>query len=102
MKSNTILNFMIQDHKKIIKLLDLVESNIGNDFELIIKSFNNFEWNFEKHLFVEEKAIFASDTPIDLTIKYPIILELLEEHIVLLDMLTEMRKNLLRKQKKEI
>lgn len=88
---------MMKDHDKILKLLEKVIINIGKDFKSALKSFNAFEWNFEKHVFVEERAIFASDNPTNIVEKYPIITELLEEHLVLLDYLSEMRKDLLRK-----
>jgi len=87
----------MKDHEKILKLLETIETNIEQDFELVLKSFNAFEWNFEKHVFVEERAIFASDNPTNIVKKYPIILELQEEHLVLFDNLSEMRKDLLRK-----
>jgi len=99
MKTYKILDFMVKDHAVILDLLGEIEKNIGGDFEILLKSFNSFEWCFEKHIFVEERAIFASVNPINLFEKYPIIPELLEEHLVLLDCLSKIRKDLLRKKR---
>jgi hemerythrin superfamily protein len=102
MKKNTILNVMIKDHNSLIILLKSIQSNINKDFKSLQKSFNEFDWKFEKHLFVEERAIYSSDAPIDIVKKYPIILELFEEHIVLLDILSEIKRDLLRNQTVDI
>ena len=63
MKSNDILDVMVKDHNRLMKYLEDVKKNIKSDFDVLLKSFNTFEWNLEKHFFVEERAIFTSYNP---------------------------------------
>lgn len=60
MESESILAIMIQDHRRIMnKLTDIKktqEANLGT----ILEKLNAFEWDLEKHFFVEERAIFTS------------------------------------------
>ena len=65
---------MDQDKLRTLKLLEAIEDD-SNEFNPMLKSFNEFEWNFEKHIFVEERAIFASGNPTNIIVRYPIITE---------------------------
>jgi len=56
MVDETILALMIEDHKRIIKLIDEIEKKGRFDIDL----FSKFKSNMEKHIFTEEKAIFTS------------------------------------------
>jgi hemerythrin superfamily protein len=58
----------------------------------MVKSFNKFEWELEKHIFVEEKAIFTSYNPEDVVDGYRMLPELTKQHNVLLNRLENMRK----------
>ena len=49
-----ISEIMKEDHKRILKLLD----NSKNE-----KEFRKFRWALEKHIFLEEKAIFIIYSP---------------------------------------
>ena len=50
--NNSIQVLMLKDHGKINSLLIEFERNPSK------KSYNEFKWNLEKHLFIEEKVIF--------------------------------------------
>lgn len=62
--SNSIQTLMLKEHGKINSLLIDFERNPSE------KTFNDFKWQLEKHLFVEEKVIFeiyekSTDTEIE-------------------------------------
>jgi len=85
MKEYDILPRMIRDHCKIERLLDSFEKNIDN--ENMIKSFHKFEWELEKHIFLEEKAIFMEYTPGDVDEGYKMLPELTKQHNYILNLL---------------
>ena len=58
---------MIADHSKILKLLHDVEKSSGMELVSVMKVFDTFEWELEKHIFTEEKAIFTSYSPVSYT-----------------------------------
>ena len=60
MKTTSIVDLMTADHTKILKLLQDVEKSIGIELVSLMKVFDTFEWELEKHIFTEEKAIFSS------------------------------------------
>jgi iron-sulfur cluster repair protein YtfE (RIC family) len=93
MKSTAILDLMVKDHLKIIKLLSNVEIGIGTDKISTMKAFDKFKWELEKHIFVEEKAIFTSYEPEDITGGYAMVPELIKEHDEILNKLKVLRKN---------
>jgi hemerythrin superfamily protein len=97
MKTTAILDLMVKDHAKILKLLNAVEASIRKDFSSLIKSFNTFEWNLEKHIFLEERAIFISYHDPKNIEGYTMVPKFLEEHIVILDKLSGIRKDILRR-----
>ena len=88
MQKNSILELMIKDHKKIVEILDEVEKNGYPNFD----AFCRFKWHLEKHIFIEEKAIFiynhkGSDNEIN---KFE---KLSKEHTVILDLLDKILKD---------
>jgi hemerythrin superfamily protein len=89
-----ILPIMIKDHNKIELLTDKFQESAKGDFSAMIKSFNKLEWKLEKHIFVEEKAIFTSYNPEDVTTGYKMLPELTKQHNELLNRLNIMRKDL--------
>jgi len=99
MTKPSILKLMKNDHEEINGFIDKIEKNKGNDFSTVIELFNEFEWKLEKHIFIEEQAIFSLYFPINISEKYAIISELLEEHLVLLELLLETRTKLLKEKK---
>jgi len=94
MKSTEISEVMIRDHGKIVDLLIDFEKSIGQDIHTIMKAFDKFEWNLEKHIFVEERAIFIAYEPEDEVEGYSMIPELMKEHNEILNKLKKMKKNI--------
>ena len=95
MKSTAILHLMIKDHGKIVKLLLGVEKSIGMELISTMKVFDTFEWELEKHIFIEEKAIFTSYKPTNIVEGYKMVPELIQQHNDILNRLRVMRKNLM-------
>ena len=85
---------MIADHGKIMKLLRDVEKSIGMELVSIMKVFDTFELELEKHIFIEEKAIFSSYSPTNIVEGYKMVPELVQQHNEILNRLRLMRKNL--------
>jgi hypothetical protein len=95
MKSTAILDLMIKDHGKIVKLLLDVEKSIGMELISTMKVFDTFEWELEKHIFIEEKAVFSSYKPTNIVEGYKMVPELIQQHNDILNRLRVMRKNLM-------
>ncbi len=95
MKAQAILDFMIKDHGRLISLLNKVETNISGDAESAIKAFDAFEWALEKHVFTEEKAIFTSYQPKNVTTGFKMLPELIKEHNEIINRLRVMRRDVL-------
>jgi hypothetical protein len=86
---------MVKDHAKILGLLKDTMSYIGGDTGSLLKSFHIFEWNLEKHFFVEERAIFTSYNPKQVFEGYNMFIKLTKEHTLILDTLKSIKKHLL-------
>jgi len=95
MKSTAILDVMIKDHGKIVRLLRDVEKSIGMELVSTMKVFDSFEWELEKHIFIEEKAIFTSYNPTNIVEGYKMVPELIKQHNEILNRLRTMRKDLM-------
>ncbi len=88
----SILSLMIKDHCKIEDLInDLDEKNKGS-FEEMKKAFTKFEWELEKHIFTEEKAIFTDYSPKDVSQGYKMLPELTEQHNYIVNTLNNWRE----------
>jgi hemerythrin-like domain-containing protein len=94
MKSTIISETMIRDHGKLVKLLIDLEKSIIQDKKTMLKAFNNFVWELEKHFFTEEKAIFISYEPKDVTEGYTMVPRLINEHNEIFDRIKIMKKNI--------
>jgi hemerythrin superfamily protein len=94
MKSTILTELMIHDHGKIVKMLHDVEKSIGMELVSTMKVFDTFEWELEKHIFVEEKAIFTSYSPKNIAQGYRMMPQLIQQHNDLLNKLQVMRKDL--------
>ena len=90
-ESISILELMIKDHCKIEKLINELEKKSKEDFASMRKAFNNFEWELEKHIFTEEKAIFTSYNPKDVTEGYKMLPELTKQHNYIINTLNNWR-----------
>lgn len=86
---------MTKDHGKIVKLLLDVERSLGMELVSTMKVFDTFEWELEKHIFLEEKAIFTSYNPKNVREGYKMVPELVAQHNDLLNKLRVMRKDLM-------
>ena len=93
-KSTNILNLMVKDHRKIEDLLNNLEEKNNEDFDSMQKAFNKFEWELEKHIFTEEKAIFTSYNPDDITEGYKMLPELTKQHNFIINKINNWRKGI--------
>jgi|GEM_PF-664056 len=94
MQFQTISEIMVRDHDKIINLLIDFEKSIVQDKKTMMKAFNEFVWELEKHLFTEEKAIFISYEPKDETEGYAMVPRLMSEHDEIFDRIKTMKKSI--------
>ena len=94
MKSTEILDLMVRDHNRLMVYLKEVENNLGHDFGFLSNSFNIFQWNLEKHFFVEEKAIFTAYNPDEPDKEYTNFSELMDQHTEILEKIESLRKRL--------
>ena len=81
-----ISDLMVQNHKYIKRLFNVFKKNLKGNNGRVLESFDIFKWEMEKHLLIEEKAIFGfyySDDSED----YEITLDLIKQHKVILEML---------------
>ena len=86
---------MTTDHLKILKLLHDVEKSAGMELVSVMKVFDTFEWELEKHIFTEEKAIFTSYSPKNIVEGYKMVPELIQQHNDILNRVRVMRKELM-------
>jgi len=95
MKTTSILELMTADHTKILKMLHDVEKSLGIELVSLMKVFDTFEWELEKHIFTEEKAIFSSYNPKNISEGYKMVPELIQQHNEILNRVRLMRKDLM-------
>jgi hemerythrin-like domain-containing protein len=96
-KSNKILSLMTKDHCKIEELINDLENKNKIDFDSMYKSFNKFEWELEKHIFIEEKAIFTSYKPDNITEGFKMLPELTNQHNFILNTINNWRNDIRKK-----
>ena len=96
-KTTKILSLMTKDHCKIERLINDLEEKNKIDFDSMIKSFNKFEWELEKHIFIEEKAIFTSYKPENVTDGYKMLPELTNQHNFILNTINNWRADVRKK-----
>jgi hemerythrin superfamily protein len=98
MSENTkILSIMIKDHCKIEELINDLEKKSKMDFNSMSESFNKFEWEIEKHIFIEEKAIFTSYKPDNVIEGFKILPELTNQHNFILNTINNWRDDIRKK-----
>jgi len=93
-KSTNIFKIMVNNHFKIENLLTLLEEKNNEDSKSMNEAFNKFEWELEKHIFTEEKAIFTSYTPESTSEGYKMLPELTKQHNFILNKLNNLRRDL--------
>lgn len=90
-KMKTITQVMCQEHERINSLLE-ESKKLTDNLEKSKKIFNQFKWNLEKHLFVEEKVIFELCSS-DCTGVISDIFDLMREHGEITRMIKDIEKN---------
>jgi hemerythrin superfamily protein len=100
-EKTSILKIMVKDHHRIEDFIDKVERSLEDDFEAIEKAFNVFEWQLQKHIFAEEKAIFTFYEPEDISSGYKMLPTLTKQHNDILNRLEIMRRTVQRGQTPE-
>jgi len=93
----SILKLMTRDHYKIEELINKLEEATKEDIESMTKAFNKFEWELEKHIFTEEKAIFTSYNPEDVIEGYKMLPELTKQHNYIINTLNNWRDDIRKK-----
>ena len=91
----TIERLMLDEHKRLDKLLEDVERDLG-DYEKTKINFDCLKWNLEKHFFVEEKVIFDSFVSISGQ-ETNDTFHLLEDHVKIIQLLKLIEKRLKQK-----
>ena len=90
----SILSLMIKDHAKIENLINKLEEKSHSDFDTMAEAFQKFEWELEKHIFTEEKAIFTDYNPEDVTEGYRMLPELTKQHNFIVNTLNNWRRDI--------
>lgn len=94
-KSFNILPLMINDHSKIEELIDKLDEVAKTDnYSNLVESFNKFEWELEKHIFTEEKAIFTDYNPENISEGYEMLPELTKQHNYIVNKLNNWRNDI--------
>ena len=93
----SILSLMIKDHCKIENLISDLEDKNQNSFQEMKKAFTKFEWELEKHIFTEEKAIFTNYSPEDVSQGYKMLPELTKQHNYIVNTLNNWRESVRKK-----
>jgi len=92
-ENSSILKIMVNDHHRIEHLIDNVEKSLDEDFDVIEKTFDAFEWHLQKHIFAEEKAIFTDYEPEDVSSGYKMLPTLTKQHNDILNRLEIMKRS---------
>ena len=90
---NDILPRMIKDHCRIEDILNELEEDQKRDFNTMKKTFYRFEWELEKHIFTEEKAVFTEYSPKDISEGYEMLPTITQHHNFILNKLENWRKD---------
>lgn len=92
-KKASILSLMKQDHHEIESLIDILQDSLDGSYDEMKDQFERFEWRLEKHLFVEEKAIFTFYEPEDIIQGFQMLPTITKHHNFILNELKKMRKD---------
>ena len=85
---------MIKDHFRILSLLHSFEINSDKKLHIKIESFKTFKWHLEKHVFVEERAIFLSDKYDISTEDFNLLFEISKQHNEIMNEVTNIFQKL--------
>lgn len=92
-EQTSILSLMIKDHCKLEELINKLEERSKKDFDTMKQAFHKFEWELEKHIFTEEKAIFTGYNPEDVSEGYKMLPELTKQHNYIVNTLNNWRND---------
>jgi iron-sulfur cluster repair protein YtfE (RIC family) len=93
MKSSSLLEVMVKDHTRLLKYLQDVKNNLTHDQKELSKLFTIFQWNLEKHFFVEERAIFTWYNPEKIDDGYQLFSDLSKQHTLILEKVESLQKS---------
>lgn len=93
-ETTNIVALMVKDHNKIEMLLNDFEEKANIDFKMMVKSFNDFEWELEKHIFIEERAIYTQYAPEDIVGGYKMLPRLTAQHNFIVNKLQTWRRDI--------
>ena len=93
-EESNILDLMVKDHCKIEDLINKLDETTKEDFDSMKKAFQKFEWELEKHIFTEEKAIFTNYNPSDVSEGYKMLPELTNQHNYIVNKLNNWRNDI--------
>jgi hemerythrin-like domain-containing protein len=96
-QSTSILALMVKDHCKIDELIKNLDEKSKLNFEEMEKAFTKLEWELEKHIFTEEKAIFTNYKPEDVSEGYKMLPELTKQHNYIVNILNNWRADVKKK-----
>jgi len=91
--TDSMKELMLKDHDRIRDILKDFEYLVHNNIREAKDNFSKFKWNLEKHLFVEEKAVFIISDSIEGEEVHEIF-ELLQEHGRILELLDDLEDSL--------
>lgn len=96
MKKNKILNLMVIHHGLLETLWTVFRDNLDKNRKRAEETLNSFQWELEKHFFSEEKVIFRFCTKED-SESCKLVKKLWQEHTVMLEMLNQLKNDLIAK-----
>jgi hemerythrin-like domain-containing protein len=93
-KTTNIVALMVNDHCKIEQLLINFEKNIEREKSEMKKAFYDFEWELEKHIFIEERAIYTQYEPEDIAGGYKMLPKITAQHNYIINKLQNLRRDI--------
>jgi len=98
----TIKDLMTEQHCLLEGLINKFEESLGKDCKFLIDVFDELKWELEKHIFIEEKAVFKFFNPTKEENYYDMVPNLIKEHSSILETLNEIEDDLAVKDIKDI
>ncbi len=96
-ETTNIVAIMVKDHNKIEGLLNDFEEKVNKDYKIMLKSFNDFEWELRKHIFIEERAIYTQYEPEDIVGGYKMLPKLTTQHNFIVNKLQTWQRDINKK-----
>ena len=100
MEPEPLTDLMMREHRRLEEMLENVSLMVNEHPDKVAEAFNTFKWNMEKHLVIEEKAIFhiegLSGTELNDTFK------LMQDHGVIMGLMKKIEQSIKNKDFSEI